>query len=170
MLSKQTQEVPMLSDTISQAEQRVADRRARLDEAVTTGRTRLRAVVDEAVEVAEDRVGPTTSLLVTQTEAWRERALVDLERVGNWTIDVTRAVIERLPRIEVPVPAAAPSIDELVADGYDHSQRLLAWQRGWTLSMLQAARPGVPHQHPPVAEPGAEAESKKKKSKKHKAA
>jgi len=116
-----------LSETISTAE-------GRINEAVESGRTRLRAVVDtaeEGVEASIPRVRENIQIL-------RERAFEDAQRVGGYITEGLSWAAGWLPKVQLPLPETAPSAEELAGIYFDNVGRALDLQRKITLEWIAA--------------------------------
>lgn len=144
-----------LSDTVSNAEQRLDEQRskvndaldeqrAKVNEALDTGRARLRAVVDEAVEVTEGGVEHGTSTLMEQVKIWRERSLDDLGRLNTVVVEATASMAKRLPRAELPLVGKLPAADQVIGDGFDYAIALAKLQKKFALDLVTATRAEAP--------------------------
>ena len=133
-----------LSETISNAEQKLDEQRARVSDAFDTGRTRLKAVVDDAVEATEDSVESGTSTLMEQTKIWRERAIDDLGRLNGAIVDAAAQLAERLPRTELPVIDKLPTPEQVITDGFDYAIELAKLQQQFGLDLVKAFRSAAP--------------------------
>ncbi|MEO1063507.1 MAG: hypothetical protein AAFZ07_18990 [Actinomycetota bacterium] len=135
-----------LSDTISNAEQKFDEQRTRVNDAFETGRDRLKAVVDDAVEATEDSVESGTSTFMEQVAIWRERSLEDLGRFNTMFVDGTRSVAERMPRRELPVLDKLPKPEQVVTDSFDYAIELAKLQKRFSLDLIDALRATAPAQ------------------------
>ena len=133
-----------LSDTISTAEQKLDEQRARVNDAFDTGRTRLRSVVDDAVEATEDSVESGTSTFMEQANVWRERSIEDLGRFNTAVVDAARSVAERMPRTELPVIDKLPTPEQVITDSFDYAIELAKLQKQFSLDLVGALRTATP--------------------------
>ncbi len=138
-----------LSETISSAE-------GRINEAVESSRTRLRAVVDtaeEGVEASIPRVRENIHIL-------RERAFEDAQRVGGYVTEGLAWASGWLPKLSVPLPETAPSAEELAGIYFDNVGRALDLQRKLALEWIAA----LSHSKPAVAKAKATRAAKEARS------
>lgn len=135
-----------LSDTISTAEQKLDEQRARVNDAFDTGRNRLKAVVDDAVEATEDSVESGTSTFMEQAGIWRERSIEDLGRFNTMVVDAARSVAERMPRAELPVLDKLPKPEQVITDSFDYAIELAKVQKRFSLDLVDALRATAPAQ------------------------
>jgi hypothetical protein len=119
-----------LSETIASAEGRFHD-------VFESGRSRLRAVVDDA----EKRVGERLPRLREQLDTWRDRSFEDAERIGGYVTDGLTWIGSRLPKVEMPFTTPFPSPEELVGSWFETNTRVLALQRKLSLAWIAALRP-----------------------------
>ncbi len=117
------------SETLATAEGRFRD-------VIEKGRTRLRAVVDDA----ERRMQARLPDLHEQLELWQERSFEDAERLGSYVTDRLSDLAARLPRVELPFPGPWPEPEVLVERWFDTTQRMLTLQRKLTLDWIAALR------------------------------
>ncbi|MEM9037393.1 MAG: hypothetical protein AAGA99_23400 [Actinomycetota bacterium] len=133
-----------LSETLSTAEQKLDEQRAKVNEAFDNGRARLKAVADDAVEVTEGGVEQATSTLMEQVKIWRERSLDDLGRFNTIVVDATTSVAKRVPRAELPFSGKLPAADQLIGDGFDYAIALAKLQKQFALDLVAAAQTEAP--------------------------
>jgi hypothetical protein len=118
-----------LSETLASAEGRIHD-------VVESGRTRLRAVVDDA----EKRVQENLPRVREQLELWQDRSFEDAERIGGYVTQGLRRIGGRLPKIELPFSSRLPGPEELVIRWFDATNRAVALQRKLALDWIGAVR------------------------------
>ena len=140
-----------LSDTISTAEQKIDEQRARVTDAFDTGRTRMKAVVDDAVEATEDSVESSTSTFMEQASVWRERSLEDLGRFNTAVVDAARSLAERMPRADMPVLDKLPKPEQVITDSFDYAIELAQLQKRFSLDLVEALRATPPAKAPKKA-------------------
>lgn len=133
-----------LSDTISNAEQRIDEQRTKVNDAIDSGRSRLRAVIDDAVEATEENVEQGSSVFMEQAEVWRERSLEDLARFNGAFVDAAKAVSERLPRRELPLAGKLPAPEQVITDSFDYLIDLAKLQKKFGLDLVEAFRAPAP--------------------------
>lgn len=133
-----------LSDTISNAEQKLDEQRTRVSDAFDTGRTRLKAVVDDAVEATEDSVESGSSTFMEQANVWRERSIEDLGRFNTAVVDAARSVAERMPRADLPVLDKLPKPEQVITDSFDYAIELAKVQKRFSLDLVEALRTTAP--------------------------
>jgi hypothetical protein len=125
----QRRSIMSLSETIATAE-------GRIQEVVENGRTRLRAVADDA----ERRVEASMPRMREQLDTWRDRGFEDAERVGGYVTEGLSRIGARLPKVELPFAGPLPTPEELVDRWFDTSSRALALQRKLALAWIAALK------------------------------